>query len=182
MGRWQGLSTPGGVTGVQFGLVLPTGSFHHTFNAGPQAGELVDRGLQPGTGTVQAVFGAYHYSRVAPTLALVLQAQGQVALNDREGYRPGPVGEASASLQYIGAKGITPQLQVNFRANGRDSGLNSDRPNSGGEQLYVSPGVSAKLTDTLSAFALVQLPVYQRVNGNQLVPKVQTSLGLQMRF
>lgn len=182
VGRWQGLSTPGGVTGLQFGLVLPTGGIHRTFSSGPEAGEEIDRGLQPGTGTVQAIVGAYHYSALGKDVALVLQAQGQFALNDREGFKPGTVGEASAALQYIGIKGVTPELQINFRASARDSGVNSDRENSGGEQLYVSPGLSTKLASRLSAFALVQVPVYQRVNGFQLVPKVTVSSGLQLRF
>lgn len=182
IGRWQGLSTPSGVTGLQFGLVLPTGSFHHTFKSGPAAGELLDRGLQPGSGTVQAVFGAYHYRRLAKNLALVLQAQSQVALNSREDFRPGTVGEASVSLQWLGWRTITPQLQLNGRINARDSGAAADRENSGGEQLYVAPGLTARLTPRLSAFGLVQLPIYRRFNGYQLAAKVIASTGLQLRF
>ena len=37
VGRWQGLSTPGNVTGIEAGLVLPTGEFHQTFQSGPRA-------------------------------------------------------------------------------------------------------------------------------------------------
>src|SRR3569623_1594629 len=35
VGRWQGLSTPGSVTGIAAGLVLPTGRFTQTIDAGP---------------------------------------------------------------------------------------------------------------------------------------------------
>ena len=182
IGRWQGLSTPGGVTGLQFGVVLPTGSTHRTFKSGPEAGEEIDRGLQPGAGTVQAIAGIYHYSRVSSSLALILQTQGQTPVHSHRAFKPGAVGELSASLQYLAARVITPQLQVNFRVNGRDSGASSDRENSGGEQLYVSPGFSAKLSSRLSAFGLVQVPVYQRFNGWQLAPKVIFSTGLQTRF
>lgn len=182
LARWQGLSTPSGVTGLQLGLVLPTGSFHHTFNSGPAAGELVDRGLQPGTGTVQAVFGVYHYRRLSGTVALVAQAQAQVALDSREEYRPGTIGEASISLQWLGWRWLTPQLQVNGRINGRDSGEQADRENSGGEQLYVAPGLSARINSRVSAFGLVQVPIYSRFNGYQLASKVNFSTGLQFRF
>ncbi len=182
LGRWQGLSTPAGVTGLQAGLVLPTGAFHHTFKSGPASGELLDRGLQPGTGTVQAVFGAYHYRRLTNELALVVQAQGQAALHSREEFRPGSVGEVSLSLQWLGWSRITPQLQLNGRINGRDSGAAADRANSGGEQFYVAPGLSARLTPRLSAFGLVQLPIYQRFNGYQLAARVNLSSGLQLRF
>jgi hypothetical protein len=182
IGRWQGLSSPSGVTGLQVGLVLPTGSFHHHFNSGPAEGEDLDRGLQPGTGTVQAIVGAYHYRRLSPSVALVAQAQAQIPLNSREGFRPGTIGEASIALQWLGWKAITPQLQLNGRINGRDSGSDADRENSGGEQLSVGLGLSGKLTSQLSAFTLVQVPLYQRFNGYQLAGKVTASAGLQLRF
>ena len=181
-GRWQGLSTAKGVTGVTFGVVLPTGSFHHTFQSGPSAGDPLDRGLQPGSGTVQAIFGLYHYRPLGKDFALVLQAQGQAPLNSREGFRPGLTREASASLQWLAGHGVTPELQINFRANGRDVGPDADAQNSGGEQLFVSPGVSAKLNAKLSAFAQVQLPVYRRFNGYQLAAKAIAAGGVQLRF
>lgn len=34
VGRWQGLSTPGTVTGIEAGLVFPTGKTHQTFKSG----------------------------------------------------------------------------------------------------------------------------------------------------
>jgi len=182
IGRWQGLSTPAGVTGLQFGVVLPTGSFHHRFVSGPAAGEQLDRGLQPGTGTVQAVLGAYHYRRLSSDLALVVQAQGQFALTSREGYRPGTIGEASISLQWLGGRTVTPQLQLNGRINGRDSGAEADRENSGGEQLFLAPGLTVRISSHLSAFGLIQVPIYRRFNGYQLASSKVVSSGLQLRF
>lgn len=182
--RWQGLSTPRGVTGVQFGLVLPTGGFRQTFRTGPGAGETVDRGLQPGTGTTQAVIGLYHYRRLGSALALVGQAQAQVPLNARQGYRPGTVGEGSLSLQWLGLGSgrIMPQIQLNARISGRDSGEDADPENSGGTMLSVSPGFSARLTSRISAFANVQVPLYQRVNGWQLTPTIIASGGVHLRL
>jgi hypothetical protein len=176
--RWQGLSTAKGVTGLQFGVVLPSGAFHRTFRSGPAQGEEVDRGLQPGTGTTQAVIGAYHYRRVGQNFALMLQAQVQIALNARQHYRPGTIGEGSAAVQWLGLGRIVPQLQVNAQ----DSGANADVENSGGEQIYLAPGISAPLAARISAFAHIQLPLYQRVIGWQLAPRVNLSAGLTARF
>lgn len=186
--RWQGLSRPGSVTGLQVGLTLPTGAFHRRFSSGPEAGELIDRGLQPGTGTVQALLGAYHYRRLSSDIALIAQGQVHFAINSREGFRPGTVGEASLSLQWLGLKlggtrgRVIPELQINTRVTGRDRGPASDRENSGGEQVYLAPGLSAKLTPTLALYANVQVPLYQRVSGYQLVPRVIGSTGVQVRF
>jgi len=178
VGRWQGLSTPGNVTGLEAGLVLPTGRFHQTFKSGPGEGEEVDRGLQPGTGTVQAVLGAYHLGAVTHELGYFVQVTGQTALTHRDGYKPGSFVQASAALNFTHWRNITPQLQLSFRATGKDSGPNADRPNSGGEQVNLSPGISAKVSSRIVAFSFVELPLYNRVNGYQLVPKLKFSAGL----
>lgn len=178
VGRWQGLSTPGKVTGIEAGLVLPTGKFSETFRSGPEAGEEVDRGLQPGTGTVQAVLGAYHLGAVSPELGYFLQATGQVPLTSRDGYKPGGFAQISAALNYTRWRNITPQLQLSFRKTWRDSGPDSDRSNSGGEQVNIAPGLSAKLGTKVVGFTYVEVPLYTRVNGYQLVPKAKFSAGL----
>jgi hypothetical protein len=178
VGRWQGLSTPGSVTGIEGGLVLPTGQFRQTFHSGPEKGEEVDRGLQPGTGTVQAELGAYHLGSLLPELGYFLQVTGQVPLNQRDSYKPGSFVQASAALNLTHWRNVTPQLQLSFRATGRDSGVNSDRPNSGGEQVNLSPGLSAKISSRVVGFTFVELPLYQRVNGYQLVPRAKFSAGL----
>ena len=182
VGRWAGLSTKGSITGLEAGVVLPTGAFRQTFRSGPVTGDPVDRGLQPGTGTVQAIVGAYHFGRLSPVLNYLVQLSGQAALNHRDSYRPGAFAQASTALVYTGWRGITPQLQLNARITARDSGANSDRPNSGGEQVNLAPGVSVDLSPRLAAFTFVETPLYTRVNGYQLVPRVKLSAGLQLRL
>ena len=179
--RWQGFGGAG-ISGVQLGLKLPTGSFHEHFIAGPSAGQEVDRGLDPGTGTTDVLIGAYHYGRIAPKIDVIFQALAQVALNNRGAYRPANAANFSAGFHYTGWKGNTPQLQVNFRVAGKDSGINADPLHSGGELLYVAPGGIIRLSPRASAFAYVQIPVYQRVIGFQLVPTYTASVGLNYRL
>ena len=182
VGRWQGLSTPGTVTGLEAGVVLPTGQFHQAFKSGPEEGEEVDRGLQPGTGTVQAVLGVYHLGAISPELGYLLQATSQIPLTSRDGFKPGSFVQASAALNYTHWRNVTPQLQLSFRKTWRDSGPDSDRPNSGGEQVNVAPGLSAKLGSRVVGFSFVELPLYTRVNGFQLVPRAKFSAGLLFRL
>ena len=162
--------------------MLPTGAFHKTFDAGPEAGEEVDRGLQPGTGTVQASAGLYHLGSISPEVGYFVQVSGQTSLDCRDGYKPGSFVQASGAINYAHWRGFTPQLQLSFRATGRDSGPNSDRPNSGGEQVNLSPGFSAQLGRGLTATAFVELPLYNNVNGYQLTPKIKASLGVIARL
>ncbi len=181
-GRWQGFKTPGSINGIQFGLQLPTGRIHETFDRGPNDGEEADRGIQPGFGVTQLILGYYRYGKLATDFDYILQAQGQLPLYRRDLYRPGKFGQVTAGVHYTAWRGLTPELQLNFRATERDRGENSDTYNTGGEQLYVSPGVIARLGARASAFAYVQVPVYQRLTGYQLSPRATASVGLQYRL
>lgn len=126
--------------------------------------------------------GAYHFGKLSGAFDYILQAQGDVPLTSREDFKPGAAGTFSAGVNYTGWKGITPQLQLNLRLAAKDSGINSDRENSGGEQLYLSPGLSANLSSHISAYGIVQLPLYNHVNGYQLAPKYTLSFGLLYRM
>ena len=126
--------------------------------------------------------GYYRYGRLTADFDYIVQVQGQAPLYSRDAYRPGVLGQASAGVHYTRWRGITPQLQLNFRATARDHGANSDRENSGGEQLVAAPGLIARLGARTSAFAYVQLPVWQRVNGYQITPRATVSIGVQRRL
>lgn len=181
-GRWQGFMTPGSINGIQFGLQLPTGRIHQTFYKGPNDGEDADRGIQPGFGVTQLILGYYRYGKLTSNLDYILQAGGQLPLYRRDLYRPGKFGQVTAGVHYTRWRIITPTLQLNFRVSERDRGENSDTYNTGGEQLYVSPGLMTKLSGRASAFVYAQVPVYQRLTGYQLSPRATASLGFQYRL
>ena len=179
--RYQGFGGTG-ITGIQLGLKLPTGGFRDAFDSGPALGELLDRGLQNGSGTTDALVGAYRFGNLAGRFDYFLQGQLAVPLNSRSDYRPGVGGTASAGVHYNGWRGITPQLQFNLRVAEKDHGAEADRDNSGGTLLYVSPGGAVALGRHLTGFAFVQLPVYQRVNGFQITPVATATVGLRYRI
>ena len=180
MARYQGFKLPG-VTGIQVGIKLPTGGFREPFRAGPQAGEDVDRGLQPGTGTTDAIVGAYHFGNLVKDLSWFAQVQALIPLDRHASYRPGTVVTASAGLDYTGWQRLTPQLQLNFRNTALDRGDNSDRANSGGRLLYLSPGMVVP-AGRAQLFAFAQIPLVQDVVGYQLVPRVTASAGVRLRL
>jgi len=51
-----------------------------------------------------------------------------------------------------------------------------------GRSLWVSPGVSYAVTKNLQAYGFIQLPLYQSVNGVQLVAARSFVIGCSMRF
>ena len=167
---------------LQFGLKLPTGRFDQNFEAGPQAGELLDRGLQPGTGTTDLLAGVSWFGRPAPTIGCFVQALVDQPLAARDGFLPSSNVSLSGGVRWLNSSHFTPQLQLNLKAESREHGAEADTPNSGGTLAYLSPGVTAELTAKSSAFVFVQVPVYQRVNGLQLEPRWLLSTGVRWRW
>lgn len=180
LGRYQGFLDDFSL-GVQVGLKLPTGRFHDAFASGPQAGEPVDRGLQPGTGTTDLLLGVYRFGDVGAGWGWFAQALAQLPLGEREGFQPGRGLNVNAGLRRAAGR-VTPQLQLNARIEGRESGPQADAANSGATLVYLSPGATADLGRGLEAYAFVQVPVHQRVNGLQLEPRLSLSAGLHLRF
>jgi hypothetical protein len=165
--------------GLNFGLKLPTGKFHER----NIDGELAERTLQPGTGTTDAIIGAY-FSRMLPlrNLSWFTQALYQTPLNDREDYKPGNRFGLDLGTRYEAADRVGLMLQLNYLQKGRDKGLQAEPEDSGGTFLYLSPGASWDVAKDLQVYGFVQLPVYQKVNGVQLTADYSFVAGLSMRF
>ena len=167
---------------LQFGLKLPTGGFSQNFAEGPQAGQLLDRGLQLGTGTTNLILGSSWFSRPATNLGTFVQATLEQPLAARADFLPSTSLNLSGGIRWLNPSRYTPQLQLNLKSETREYGAEADTPNSGGTIAYLSPGVTTELSRQANAFVFVQLPVYQRVNGLQLEPHWLLSVGLRWKL
>jgi hypothetical protein len=179
--RWAGFS-PEHTTGLQFGVKLPTGRTDDRFRSGPLAGDIVDRGLQPGTGSTDLLVGVYHFGTLATNWDYFAQGMLQQPLASKDDFRPGTGINLSIGTRYVANRVFVPQLQLNVRAEKRESGANADVPNSGATLAYLSPGFTLNFSRRFAAFAFVQAPVWQRVNGLQIEPRYAVSAGLHYIF
>jgi len=177
VGRYLGFTEDKSI-GVQLGVKLATGSFNNNFIAGPQEGEPLDRGLQPGTGTTDLLVGAFSFGALSRNWDYFAQGMLQQPLNSRDGFRPGTGFNANAGFRYVGIDHVIPSIQVNARIEGRESGTNADVENSGATLIYLSPGVNFQIADMLHGYVFAQVPIYQRVNGLQLEPRYTVTLGV----
>jgi hypothetical protein len=186
LGRWLGWSQAQD-WGLQFGLKLPTGRTDVTFESGPTAGEPLDRGLQPGTGSTDLLLGAFRFGTfgddAAPTsVDWFGEAQLQIPIASDAAFRPGTGANLTAGLRWRGFGPLVPEAQVNARHEQRESRSAADTANSGATLVYLSPGVSWATTKSLGFYAFAQVPVYQRVNGLQLESRWSVSAGLRAAF
>lgn len=178
MFRYQGLTAEKNL-GLQVGLKLPTGRHDVRFHAGTEAGEPLDRGLQPGTGTTDLLLGVFRFGPISQNLDYFAQALVQAPLNSSDEFRPGAAVNLNLGLRYLASERFVPELQLNARNAWKDSGANADRANSGGSLVNLSPGLSIRLGERLNGFAFVQVPLLQHVNGLQLAPRYTASVGLR---
>lgn len=165
--------------GLKFGLKLPSGD-HEVTNAD---GDLAERTLQPGSGTTDLILGAYfQHASFDSRLSWFGQVLWQQPLDERAEYRPGYQLSLDAGLSYGLGERATALLQANAQVKGRDSGAEAEREDSGSRSLAISPGISYAFTPAIQAYAFVQLPLYQYVNGVQLTADVAWVAGVSLAF
>lgn len=183
VGRYQlpfiGNPTQPSTAGITFGAKLPTGRT----NVANVNGELAERTLQPGSGTTDAIIGAYYHQKLPQwNSTWFTQFQYQHALNSHNNFKPGSQFGVDAGFRY----GVTDKLgalvQLNALVKQRDSGAQAEPDDSGGRYVSISPGLSYALTETFQIYGFFQKPVYQHVNGVQLTADKAFVVGLSTRF
>ena len=165
--------------GFTAGLKLPTGKTNVTNDEGDPA----ERTLQPGTGTTDAIFGAYYREAMGTwNASWFAQANFHVPLNTYHDYKPGKQVLIDIGTRYDATDKLALMLQLNAHYKGRDSGAEAEPEDSGSRTLSITPGVSFALSPAIQLYAFVQFPVYQRVNGVQLVADRSYAAGVSAQF
>jgi len=154
------------------------------------AGEEAEVTIQPGTGSVDGIFGLYYRQTVGsmPTLsglfsALPLTAGISYQLRGvgTDGYRFGNslLVHVGTSYQFSNKANILFQVNAKFQGKADVGSTGEPRENTGGTWIYASPGFSVDLMESLSAFGYIQIPIYQNVNGIQQTARYNLQFGLR---
>jgi len=156
-------------TGLEFGVKLPTGDY--TYSG-------FDRDTEIGTGSTDALLGAYHRDGFGKNNPYNWFVHGTLDLPvaTRDDYRPGDEFDAAAGVTrnpvHVGGSiGVAPVFQVINSYRWHDDGANADPSDSGYERVLVSPGVEFSYGPT-KLYTDVSVPVYQHIRGDQLVAPV----------
>ena len=78
----------------------------------------------------------------------------------------------------IGSTIIDPSIRVQYRKVGRDINDNQEIEATGGEWIFIMPGVSVPLSQFLAFNFTTSLPIYSFVNNTQLTPTNRYTVGL----
>jgi len=184
--------------GIMFGLELPTGNWRaYGF----------DRDTQIGTGATSLVLGGFWRGMITGDNAWQYFGQGRmlapIATHSENiptfgsapgDYRPGIQFDAAIGVIYnnwyhVGPLDkIAPVVQLIYSHREPDSGLAADPADTGYDRLYISPGVDfIKVVDdannqTFKLYGDIEIPIYQRMNGNQLVAPFLSKVILAYTF
>ncbi|MFM9834485.1 MAG: transporter [Methylophilaceae bacterium] len=162
--------------GVRFGLKLPTGSINKA-----NSEEKAERTLQPGSGSLDTMLGAY-YNQHHGSIGWFVQGMWQQTVHDRDDFKPGTKLGVDAGLSYAATPDLSLMLQTNLQYKAKDSGVNAEPKDSGGHSISISPGLAYKLTEGTQIYGFVQKPIYQYVNGAQLTSDWSVAVGLSTHF
>jgi hypothetical protein len=168
-------------SGLTFGMKLPTGSFSHTMSLGG-----IDRDTQIGSGSTDILLGGFHRDRFgASHWNWFAQAELDLPALTQGDYRPGFEADAAAGIYYdglsLGRVKISPVAQIIGSWRGHDHGTTAAPADSGYERVLLSPGIEFHL-HPVKIYADVEVPVFQNVNGNQLVAPVLFKLSVSYMF
>jgi len=171
--------------GLIFGLKLPTG---------PWKVDGFDRDTEIGTGSTDLVLGAFwrglitgdnawqYFAQTKYVQPLLTHSLANPALFESAGdYRPGmsidtAIGVTYNNWYHVGPfDKIAPLLQVLVSHREPDTGAAANTANSGYDRIFISPGIDiTKVLDdannrTFKLYGDIEIPVYERANGNPLV-------------
>lgn len=150
--------------GLVFGAKLPTGDFQSP---------AFDRDVQIGTGSTDLLLGGYEMGRFgASGAAWFANALWDVPVLIAAGYRPGAEVSAAAGVYDDAWRpadvAVAPMLQAVATQRWRDSGRAALSQDTGYRRLVLWPGLELGAGDFRLDLG-VGFPVWQFVNGNQLV-------------
>lgn len=159
------------------GLELPAGATDIDNADGDEA----ERALQPGSGTTDLVAGIAGRWLFGASDALIGQVSVVRAFGGDADFEPGQRSDATLGWSHAFSRRIGSVLQINYRHRARDDGDEAEPSDSGAELVDVSPGITFGFA-AVTVYAYWQIPLYQRVDGVQLVPERALALGFTWDF
>ncbi|HEY2923831.1 MAG TPA: hypothetical protein VGJ98_02565 [Candidatus Eisenbacteria bacterium] len=163
------------------GVKAPTGSQHvEEFD-----GHEPEPPARPGNGAWGAIAGVgaeWSLGAKVPggAVPVRLSVLGRTSGRGTERYRVGSEIQTNLGLSYPVTRSLELLLSGDFRIRAKDDVGDTDAEpgHTGGTWAYVSPGIRVQPVGKTAFYGVVQLPVYQRVNGINLVSDYNLYLGV----
>lgn len=156
-----------------FGTILPTG----TIRRRTDNGDIIGTHNQPGSGAITMQGGLAYTAHLTGKIAVDADIIARIPTLGAKQFRSGRSIQADASISYNHDGFLVPALEVNAISNESDIENDVVKKNSGGDVVYLSPGITMHLKDKGSVYASIMYPVYQQLGGISNDEKWRFSLG-----
>ncbi len=166
------------------GIKIPTGKTH----VEEFAGEEPEPPARPGNGAWTAILGAGTEWRITTrmpggsfgSMPIRFSITGRAGGRGTERYRVGSELQTNLGAGYPLTRGIEFLLSGDVRIRAKDDPGDTDAEagHTGGTWVYASPGLRVVGAGRTAISAVVQVPIYQRVNGINIVSKANLYLGV----
>ncbi|HEU4724185.1 MAG TPA: hypothetical protein VFU59_02695 [Candidatus Eisenbacteria bacterium] len=170
---------------VGFGVKAPTGKQDPALS---EDGDPIEPSARIGTGAwdVLANLGAewrFHAPGKGPDdrMPLRVTLAGRYNGAGIEEFRHGAEVQVNVGTEYPVARKVSLLLQSNYRLRAKDDigeAEEEEEANTGGAALYATPGLRFDALPGFSIYGLAQIPLYERVNGIQVVAESNLVLGI----
>jgi hypothetical protein len=172
---------------VGFGVKTATGSSTETTSSG----SYIHAHMQPGTGSWDPLVSLLYTQMINPFL-MQADITHQFTTRNRQGYEFGDSTAVNLGATYAVVREFNVSAGLTYlhvgRASDRDgkytdlTSLMDDPANTGGDSLWFSPGIQVLPIKNAMVDMKVQFPIWEDVNGIQLVTRYRLVMGVAYRF
>ncbi|HHM06178.1 MAG TPA: transporter [Gammaproteobacteria bacterium] len=161
-----------------FGVILPTGKItNRTDN-----GEIIGTHNQPGSGAITFQGGIAFSGHLTESIALDADVIYRFGTQGAKQFRPGNSLQADVAAAFAHHSSIVPVIELNAIFFDQDIENDEIKKNSGGDVVYLSPGINYKISKRQGIYANFSYPVYQELGGISNDEKYRWSLGWSSAF
>lgn len=156
-----------------FGVILPTGKITNKTDKG----EILGTHNQPGSGAITFQGGLAYSGHLTEAIAIDADVIYRFGTEGAKQFRSGNSWQFDVAASFAHHSSIVPVIEINGIFFDQDIENDEVKANSGGDVIYLSPGVNVSINDKQGIYANVSYPVYQELTGISNDEKFRWSLG-----
>jgi len=162
-----------------FGVILPTGKITNRtdVNKGTGESEIIGTHNQPGSGAITFQGGVAFSGHLTEKVAIDADVIYRFGTQGAKQFRSGNSWQFDAAASFAHHSSIVPVIELNAIFADQDIENDEIKKNSGGDVIYLSPGINFNINDRQGVYANVSFPVYQELTGISNDEKYRWSLG-----
>lgn len=161
-----------------FGVILPTGKITNKTDNG----EILGTHNQPGSGALTFQGGLAFSGHLTEGVAIDANVIYRFGTQGAKQFRSGNSWQLDVAASFAHHSSVIPVIELNGIFFDQDIENDEIKKNSGGDVIYLSPGINIKINDKQGVYTNVSFPIYQELAGISNDEKYRWSMGWGSSF